>query len=451
MKQKAQLLLLTFVLSRAFILSGSLIAEVQLFAFLSFYPAQFTLNPSRLILFALMVALFVAGILCSVRGLINIAVHFRDSKRQRFDSAKVSSCDNNTRLLVMKAAEKAGVAYPTVLAAENIQTVETFGSNSDQAVVLVPVNAIKQFEPDEIECILMHEMYHIKEDVEYESVRLADTIASNIPINLVVTSAIAFGSMLVGFAFGTPLSHVAPFDTINRISDYIDIFGCLCICATLYASAEIGTIISDKHLYVRELFADAYAAIETRKPLNLWSAIKKIGRTTVLSRTSLMGFLGFSDSNYEEKSLSDTIKLSTIFFTRLSFGEYFLRMLILRRTFGTHDTYCPLKYRLALQKKLQQLLFGRTRIAILRPSARFWFLPSSIPEIEPEMQIPLPVMEVIQEYKYGARARLEQLLKYVEREKENFNLMNCSNSLRIEPFETFLLLVALIHLKAIDF
>ncbi len=159
--------------------------------------------------------------------------------------------------LVRSAARGAGLLVPRVyLIPENAPNAFAAGRNQKHGAVAVTEGLLRALNEEELEAVLVHELIHI---------RARDTLLSGAAATLAGAFSSLAGFALWGVSLGAPHAREDRESTLTAI-------------LTLLFSPIAATLVRLSVSQTREFAADEAAALVTRNPLALASALEKIER-----------------------------------------------------------------------------------------------------------------------------------------------------------------------------
>lgn len=402
--------------------------------------------PLGISLVVLEIATLIAILFISIRGLAFTLKFLLNPYKYFLDGLIVTEARKSLKYRIEKLSKSINAFSPTLLETESIPDLLTFGLTEDNSYIIASPSFLKKLDDDELTTVFLHEMFHIKNDVESQSFRMIFDKAVNTPINfLYVALAFTISFLPLPFVFSEwslPTVFSSKLETILPIWNIFALFGLLPFGAALAALAlfrtwKEGTMLSNRYLYIREVLADSYSSIISRKPLKLYSAIEKATKRRILSSFGFSTYdkISFGCSSEEGHHIRDDITLAEIFKTGM--------LSSLRDLFGLKSergkTSCPIKHRLSLLKALQRLIYGNINIIQLKR-------PPHLMSLISKLKMPETVFSMLREKKVS----FEEFCNYIGRKGSNFNLVECANLIRVEPFEAFLMLFAAVNSEIVD-
>lgn len=330
-------------------------------------------------------------------------------------------------------AKEEGIVAPTLLLTDEDIPIGSFGLGKDRSILLLQHEIVKSLNPKELEAVLGHEFYHIKNDIEKEWRDVFWLKYHFTPINFTTLCALVLPILLItliaGILFPAPsdpevihlspltfyLYFYLPFVLVGMwISTMLFIF---------FIYTKLGGFkkpyISSKYFYIRELLADAYNILKMKETDSLFSALGKMVPILGLYSSGILRKKYFCDPNrlfsVKNYSIKDVAK------EELSFRP--LKQKIKDR----------LLFKLTLLQLMQKLMHEKVIVHVLDENLSKKHFP-----------FPEPAFDILQRN----RDRLGELMIHLKK-AGSFNLIECASAMKNDPFEVFIMLVALINSKAV--
>jgi len=433
------------------LLIGAKIFLLMLFSFVAVVFAFFDFavlldDPLRIsvVVFGIVITIFILAV--SVYGLIFTLRFLFDPYKSFLAGLGTTKGEEDLQRRVEEIAERVEAFSPTLLETDRIPDIFSFGLSKDNSYVVASPSFLKALDDEEKEAVFLHETFHIKEDVEYQSFKVVWDKAINTPFNFVY-ALLAFGAVLLLFRFvfggtGFPPLVFSEFETVQpilRMFGFLVIlpFGLVLLALGIVRLWKEGTILSGRYLYIRELLADSYSAVTSGKPLKTYSAVVKATEKRIMSsfESSSDYKIGFAYSPNKDPQILGDVSLADIFKTKM---HSTVRDIFSLRS-EPAKVSCPIRYRLSLLKGLQKLIYENVKIIQLRRPQEF---ASSLSRL----RMPETVVNLLREKKVAYR----EFYDYTVKEAANFNLIECANSIKVEPFEAFLMLYAAMSSGILD-
>jgi Zn-dependent protease with chaperone function len=326
--------------------------------------------------------------------------------------------------LIATLSTKSGIKKPKIEIIEGPPVAFSFGTSDNMASLVVSEDLMKLLDEDELETVILHELFHIKNDDlgTYTTTLVQSKLLHPQLFNIATlfTLLTVLWSFLLGPPLIRPLTLSASlYLSALKLGFYLAVGLVLLVLASAFVVfSKQGGLVSQKYLYVQELLADGFSSILSEKPMKLYSAILK---TT-----------GFHDRH---ASKGKTPELD------FSFGK-----LTYSSTFGTKSyqfwksindplVYDKVGYRLPFVKMMENLIFGSSTLTITG---------TTIPELR--RSLPQPVFNMVKLNK----PKFAEFLVYSTKNMNNFNLVECANNLKLQPFQAFMFLWAAARMKKLD-
>jgi len=412
--------------------------------FVSFdYPVLFS-NPLKISIVMLEIIIIIVALLFSIYGLIfTLRLLFNPHKHFLASLAATDGRKSLQHRLEM-LSKSINVFLPTLLESDHIPDVFTFGLSKDNSYVIVSPSFLDELDEDETETVLLHELFHVKEDVEYQSFKVAFQKVAYAPFNFIYVP-LAFMVILLLFPFFFSGRGLPPiiYDKFEAVYPLWTTFGLLVLLPLGLVLMTLTAVklfrerseLSRSYLYIRELLADSYSAIISGRPLKTYSAVVKASKRRILlsDRTSY-DKIGFAYSPEKETETLGDISLADIFKIRVLPVLYIFGL-----RGGPANVSSPIIYRLGLLKVLQQMIYGNVNIIYLDRSQQ------SILSLS-QLRMPDTVANVLRKKKVFYR----EFCEYAAMKRSSFNLIECAHAMKVEPFEAFLMLYAAISSGIFD-
>jgi len=408
--------------------------------FLSSDYGNISTDPLRISALSVTLTILIFCWSTQVYGLIKGIQFWADPYGQMLRGLNTAEIDHKFQEHAADLARTVGITSPKILTCSNSPSVFTFGTRSSETLIVISKQLLKDLSRDELNAVLFHEMFHIREDSEDSSFRVLFQEALNTPITFISLELLLLASTVPLLAvFGIRRVYVgyAEYQTVFTIfyallAVFVVLMALILVWAWVYRGG-----LSSRDLYIRELLADSYAAILTRNPSAVESAIMIVGKASLYGSNrsiSRIGQLGFAQGSKEKLGNKNELTFAKMFSTkfRSTFNVFHFRTPL--------KTACPPTTRIALLKKLQELIEGTVKITVSRSH-------DEVGKSLAIMKIPNCAVKLL----LNEKDILKRLFDYVRKNQDSFNLLECAEAIKVEPFEAFLTLVAAANYGYLDF
>jgi hypothetical protein len=337
-----------------------------------------------------------------------------------------------TRKIVSQLAMSEGLEDVSFFISESVASPLTLGKPSGERILVFPNLVVETLQKDQLETVVLHEIYHAKTDVLEKTQSVFDEILMHEPFSWSALLFIVFALLLCLLATVSSLGYAGWPTTFNPIWAALTLailgFVAVFVLLTIRTLRKEGMMSSHYH-YVRELFADAYALLKSQKPQSLREAIKACHEialglviTKGLSSKGRLAGLGFASLNSRQEG--DTNQTLRGLYTTKTF--YRAREIVLS---GGQLEHPSLKIRLLSTTKIERLLNEASPLSVHARSV----------DTNPWKTLGLP--QSLRQYIEQHRDLVISFLEYCTLNTSGFNLKKCSSTLGVEPFGVFQLIV----------
>lgn len=350
--------------------------------------------------------------------------------------------DQNSALLTLvedlKRTEK--TESLRVVLSDAVSGACTIGNSLKKAAIILPRSLAETLAQKHLRAILLHEIYHLKENLSEQNSFVISDILLYEPISFSVP---AFGTTLIFCTTISLASIYGGFDTYSSTprSLIMTAFWLVAIATVayllvagifLYKGLTSEGWITEDSLYVRELLADAYSLFKSRDPQTLKESLIEchLRKNTTSSNRA---------TNLEFESSFGQIKPRT-YALKGVFRSKGITVKNLIRWFKKMDPYtvCPIEARLSMVDDIQKLLQDHSELDVNANQAS---------PIRITHNLPKPVYQLLK----GRAELFKNFLEYARVSSSAFNLEECSQALQVELFDAFLMLVGALELGLFDF
>ena len=342
----------------------------------------------------------------------------------------------------LSLSEKVGIEPPLVVEVSGSPNVYSFGSGSDNSVLVFRGELHKHLDGDELESVLLHEMFHIKTDVEIQSfIMEADRIANLRSLNLTNLYIGTIVMVVIAMVFSVIAKFSGGIAVPMEIYKGLNVFFLGFIVASISIATGYALIIwktvpkmSGKYAYVRELLADAYAVLMNCKPTKLYSALIRVNtlqRKYDVQKPTMIDKMCFVSPEGESYPfLKKNLTIKDIFETKL----WSIKAILPQKM----EVACPMELRLSHIKTIQTLLQKTVTLSVKNNKTYLSKL-----EIA---RLPPPVHQLL----IARPSKYMEFQDYASKHASNFNLVSCSGHLQSSLFDTYLMFFAAVNLGVAD-
>jgi Zn-dependent protease with chaperone function len=434
---QARITLLYAILMKVLLLFFSLSFLVW---FVLIIPMNMSFVFQNIIMTTIVICCFAILTMLSIYGICIAYRYTSDPLGNIFGVLRSSAISNEQELRVHNFFERLRIPIPKFLGMESrIPNAYSFTVEHDNYII-VTNSLLELVDQDELDIIICHEAYHFAYDTPQFSLGVLVERLFDVPISSLKSLSLAFAVFVIWIAIQRGYSwhiHEWQYVIINSIMR----FGLVSMIILVTTAIPMllfgfGRLPSRDYLYTREILADSYASIITKEPMKLHSCISKIererhfgkiefgGRLNHLERVSFFSIRNRSGSENPLR-LSDLVATKPIGRTRW-----------IGLSSGTPPD--PEKYRKSLLGMMNRLLTEKTTVRIASEGVSR--LPKSM-----MLTMPIAILEVLRN-----EAAFIKFLRYVEDRRFDFNLMECSEHLKLDPFHVFLFLFAAVRSGIMD-
>ena len=395
---------------------------------------------SNLLLYAITLIVLAA----SHYGIVVTLLFLKNPSKYFLGGLRLLKVGESIDRLVGSLANKANVRKPKVELVEKKSSPFTFGVTDDKVSLVIPKNLMKILDKDELETVILHELFHAKYDVESQTSNIATDkllvpkYATLINIFFLITALWAV------FNWPGRASVLLVSQSLVTLKSFLYIFGGVLILGIFMIMIlfivmwKQGTFLTARYLYVRELLADGFSVLMSEKPKKLQSAIRKITHTRYFSKSNsdILGEVGVLSSPEQEMPRRN-IPLSTLIESK---GINKKTWVDTAKDTKTHYVEDKSDYRRPFIDLIGKLLQEKCSLTVLESDFEKMSL-------KPRRNIPKPVYD----FARGNKTRFIKFLDYAIKNADHFNIMECSNYLKIQPHESLFFLWTAASGKILDF
>lgn len=212
----------------------------------------------------------VIAVVLLVVSIVLIAVYTNDvfelmlNPGKKFANIRTDTEDARLPQILEELSRKEKIRKPKIVVV-SLPTVESFGSSPNDATIVIGKEILGSMDASQLHAVLLHEIFHIKNDLA----SLVDyMLMSHVflrRLNLFLMSPAAL--IIAGITFPN-----MPFPTFLLVSIFyipgivIWILFVVMVIRTILALRNPGVLSSSRHMFFRELVADAYVAVRTNDP-----------------------------------------------------------------------------------------------------------------------------------------------------------------------------------------
>jgi hypothetical protein len=364
---------------------------------------------------------------------------------------------NPISVLVKEIKKQEGLDSLEILVSNETSDIASIGNPLKTSFIVLPKALNEYLDEQEIRSVIIHEIYHIKEDVKMQTINYIQKYMLDKPLSLlrlsycVITSLVLSG--LVGyFANRWGIAFIPRGESaIQQLRIVVFIFWLvfilvLTVCIVVLTVAirykkEFGRVRLSNYLYLRELFADAYSVFKTEKPEVLRTALSDCLRLKVNSmKKDNRGLLKVKFVEQTEPSVnSEKETLKDMFSIEASGTRKILEELanVLFAKPLKFKTACDINSRFRLIDILEKLINNNVKIKVKKSVLDFEISTSNLPP---------------QVYRYIKKNPnvFANFNRYLIKNAQNFNIKDCSSEIGAPLFEVFLMLIADIELEFVE-
>lgn len=335
-----------------------------------------------------------------------------------------------------------------LLVSEKISDAIATGDFSGNTVIVFSKSLIETLDLDEFDTILLHEFFHLQADVR-------DSFASNVFERTILGR---LGWMRIFLAVSIFTAFFVPLPIVGS-STYATKSGIMIWLTTIIYMLGLGVaigiavillvslkevtaaqrLVSPESFYIRELEADAYSLLESKKPEKLRSALLKseITRSGLSMSNKPLVDLSIVDkivqSSKGAKTFPEIFQIKSVGLKEI--GRVAFYFFVYGRL-DKHD-FCPLSDRIFLTKKLELLLKEKI---VLR-------VQTNVSSSDIKLDLVLPGAGI---YIKKHPEALDNFLIYANLHSTDFSLKECSEELKLDIYDVFLLLLTSIELGFVE-
>lgn len=423
--------------------SSVLLAEVFLVFALSLWSIRLLFldtsvySASILILLRIVLALFVVCAMLAIYKLVIGVRIIRNPVRYLFSRTEPVRRDNPIYTMVDKIRKSEGIAPIQLMCSNEVPVVFSVGNPLGKMAIIFAPSVLEKLDDGQLNAVLLHEMYHILNDLKMQSLNVIEDVLLHKPLPIVPFTLLI---LLISLGFpgfeSTPKTIFGP--TFDEVFNWLSSFATILFIELIVVVAVImarkvrkeGRMSAD-YLYVRELLADAFSLFKSGNAQKLRNALLECENIMI----SKLGFLGRIENS--ERKIRPTLK--ELFKTQ----KFTVGLKNLKDALGVRKWYlkqeCPLNARLSLIDEIEKL---RDEHAVLKIVRDDYLLGDQIASGLPPL---------VHKYLKENRDNFGRFLVYVKDHFSKFNLVECSSSLGIEEFEAFLMLVGAIEMELVNF
>jgi hypothetical protein len=399
------------------------------------------------LLFVLLLCVIPFGLIVSfIYGGIKNVLFLRNPLNYYLSNKKILENSLKIAELVSLSAKRIGIEAPKIITTEGEMTAFVFETKKSESILVISKEVETNFDADELESIILHELYHTK--VGDAKDRVYDLIFKNFINRRFVILLFSFlllfflSDVMFGFDFETNIANgqeAILFYNLSLSSLIILLSGGIVALLGIFTKIAKGAkegfktgFASIANAFQSELFADAFSALTILKPDKNKSAIFKMAGLPIRNKEEKL-----EGSKQQNKVQLMERKAS---FYRLAaqsnLGFYDLMLAIFESNNREKINYDRLDKRLELIKYIEYLVSEKVKLIVRQ---------SEFPKLK--KPIPPNVSEFV-------TTKPESLLHFVDYVKSNFNdfnLVNCAVQIGVTPYEAFLLFWAAVNSKMVDF
>lgn len=388
----------------------------------------------------LLYAIALIVLAASLYGIVVTLLFLKNPSKYFLGGLRLLRVGENIDRLVGSLANKVNVRKPKVELVEKTGPF-TFGVTDDKVSLVIPEDLVKILDKDELETIILHELFHVKHDVESQT---SSIVADKLLVPKYATLInIFFLITLLWTIFNWPTVLLVS-QSLTTLRSFLYIFrgvlilGIFLIVILLIIMWRQGTFLTARYLYVRELLADGFSVLVSEKPKKLQSAIWKAtyARHLAKSDSDILSNIGVLSSQ-EQEIPGRNILLSTLIESK---GISKKTWVDTAKDIKTHYVEGKSDYRSPFINLIGKLLKEKCRLTVLESNFERMSL-------KPRRNLPEPVYD----FARGNKARFTQFLDYAIKNANHFNIIECSNYLEIQPHESFFFLWTAANGKILDF
>lgn len=346
---------------------------------------------------------------------------------ENFDKSSSSKNFSGFIKLVKSLAKKIEITPPTIEIVCGLPFSGIYGISKKNSQLIVSENLIKSLDKDELLSLIFHELFHQKSgDVETRTLMYAHRRLFHPQfVQCFVYSVGVTVMWFIASLMAAPFLLINPFFQGYLEYTVVILFGwpIVIIVLIIIEIWKVG-LGSAGYLYIYELLADSFSSLQSLKPAKLRSAIIKV-----------TGHRDFPKlSNAPISTFSELIN-SKIYSKNMN--KYMKDVVTLKRTLLNVDEYVREKvdYRFYFIELLEILIFTESKLDIFNNQ-----------KTKIKYSCPIPVKDFVKSH----QAQFYDFLKYSKTNKDNFNLIECSEFLGMKPFGVLLFLWAAVHSEIID-
>lgn len=331
---------------------------------------------------------------------------------------------------VTNYANQLGVSNVQVYTADDTSLICCLPENNTKSLIFSK-NVTNKLDEEELNMILLHEMYHAKYDSFNEiMLRMVTMMGARYHLYLIYAFLLTTLFLSAVMPEGN-LLIVDAFDLGKRLSSEPLLLGILIVLFSFLAVLVVllmkgSTRVKENYIFLREILADSFCCIHTRNPAIVSRTLKKVVMLSLNLPKSPATALNFSPP----KMKSVPASMKQIFGTELTSWRSILEWFTGRVTV---NEICPLSYRLMLVKFMDRMINKGISVQMengdVADKLKLLQLPSSIAEV----------------FLHIKKEKFRSFTNYLRANSSNFNLIKCSSYLGMDPFLVFLFFYAFVN------
>jgi Zn-dependent protease with chaperone function len=381
-----------------------------------------------------------AVIILSIYGIALVLIFLSNPEREILKGIERLKSNQAIEDLVRTLAVKIGVKNPKVQMLKGPPDAFAFGVTDDNVILGLSDGLVETLDKEELETVVLHELYHIKSDVESQtSVLLTEKLFA--PKYVTVGRFYLLSVALWAICNWNVVPYVTYLQDVATLRLFLYVvvgglvFAALFLGVTFILMLKQGALITSEYAYIRELLADGFSSLTSKKPAKLYSAILKtqVSRRSDSNALRRVSFASYGRPQTPQPGVSLSKLIEAKAFSRNMWGR-------LVRDSKNNLALDNIGFRLSFLNLIERLVAEASVLTVLQNGIQGV-------RLKPERGLPKAIYDHVRSHEMVFVAFLE----YASKNANRFNLMGCSNYLGIESVEALFFLWAAARAKILDF